>query len=519
MTKILIKNGTVIDGLGKMGIPADILIDKGLIVEISPNISTKAAEQIIDAKEQFITPGFIDIQNHSDSYWTLFDQPSQLSLVSQGITTIIVGNCGSSLAPLPTRESIKTIQKWHNLEGINVNWSSYEEFCNVLAQKKIGVNVGGLVGHATLRRGLLGDQVRKVSEDELKIMNNLLSQALSEGALGLSLGLVYAHEADSTMQELESLAATLKPQNKYLSVHLRSEDTNILEAVDEALEISEKCGIAVKIAHLKVRGKQNWHLFDRLMSKLENAYHEGLNVSFDVYPYTSSWSVLYTYLPKWAYEGGRAEILRRLSSTDERNKILDFIREQSHDFSNIRIATAENNPAMVGRTISHMAINQGISNEEALLNVLSACNTQAIVFDKNLSDEHVELLLSSPLAIVSSDSAGYSTESMNLVHPRCFGTMPKFLSMVKNQKIMKWEQAIKKITSEPAKLLGFQNRGVLKPNAFADVVVFNPKTIQDKATYDQPYLQAEGVSHVIVNGEVAFANKVPKGSFGQVIRR
>src|SRR3989338_5097306 len=166
MPDILIKNGNIIDGVSKASIKADLVITKGRIAKIAPNLKVKA-DTIIDAEGQFVTPGFIDIQNHSDSYFTLLEQPEQTSLLAQGITTIAVGNCGSSLAPLPNREALKTIQKWHNLDGINIDWVSFEEFANQLSKKKLGPNVGSLVGHATLRRGLLSDAVRIASEDEI----------------------------------------------------------------------------------------------------------------------------------------------------------------------------------------------------------------------------------------------------------------------------------------------------------------------------------------------------------------
>jgi N-acyl-D-amino-acid deacylase len=519
MHDILIKNGLVIDGISKTAIKADIAIDDGKITQIESDLAAKPAREIVDATGCYVTPGFIDIQNHSDSYWTIFDQPDQRSLISQGITTAILGNCGASLAPLISPDAIKTIQKWHDLEGVNINWTSFEEFLAALERTPTSINVGSLVGHATLRRGLLKDQVRKVTPEELKVMDRLLGESLSQGALGLSMGLVYAHEVDSSLEELEVLARRLKAQNKYLSVHLRSEDGAILEALEEAITIARKCEVAVKISHLKIRGRENWHLFDRMINKLENAYHEGLNISFDVYPYQSSWSVLYTYLPKWAYEGGKDAILKRIAAPEHRSKILDYLKNQGHDYSNIRVATAESNPMLVGRPISHIAVNQGVSNEEALLNVLSACGTQVIVFDRNLSDEHVELLLSSPLSMVATDGAGYTREEHDLVHPRCFGTMPRFLAMVREKRILKWEQAIKKITSEPAKLLGLNARGVLKPEAVADVVVFDPQTVKDTADFLSPYQIAEGIKTVIVNGQLAFAEKTVRNLAGQTIKR
>lgn len=517
MLDILIKNGTVIDGTGKSGRKLDIGVEKGKITEISENLAKEKATKVLDATNRFVTPGFIDIQNHSDSYWTLFDQPGLDSLISQGITTIVIGNCGSSLAPLPSQEAIKTIQKWHSLSGINLNWSSFSEFLSVLKQQKLGLNVASLVGHATIRRGLLSDEVRKVKEDELLVMEKLLEAALAQGAFGLSMGLIYAHEVDSTFDELSRLAAKLKSTKKYLSAHLRSEGSHILEAVDEVIALASKTEVPLKISHLKIRGKKNWHLFDRLMSKLENAYHQGLDISFDVYPYDTSWSVLYTYLPKWAYEGGRAEILKRINSNPERRKILDYLKDQGHDFGSIVVATADNR-SFIGKSIIQIAQNQNVSNEEALLNILAATQAQVVAFDHNLASEHVELLCSSPLSMIASDGAGYreKTPVENLVHPRCFGAIPRFLKMVRELKILTWEQAIKKITSEPARLLGLSGRGKIAANTLADIVIFDPLKVTDKADYSHPFQLSEGIDYVIVNGSIAFAGGKVIGFNGQV---
>ncbi|MBI2355641.1 MAG: D-aminoacylase [Candidatus Doudnabacteria bacterium] len=520
MHDILIKNGTVIDGTGQLGFKSDVAVEKGRIVEIAPAIPKERAKEVIDAKGKFVSPGFIDIQNHSDSYWTLFDQPEQSSLLSQGITTIIVGNCGASLAPLASQEAIKAVQKWHDLSGVNLNWATFAELAAALGENKLGVNVGSLVGHATLRRGILGDQVRAVTADEIRIMEDLLRKSLEAGAFGFSLGLIYAHEVDSSLEELTALSKTLKAGGGYLSVHLRSEGSHILEALDEAIELSREASVPLKISHLKIRGKKNWHLFDRMASKLEIAYHEGLNLAFDVYPYDTSWSVLYTYLPKWAYEGGRAAILRRINSASERRKILDYLRAAEENFSNIIIAHAEHNPSFVGKSIAQIAANQEVSNEEAVLNILSACKTQVIIFDHNLSDEHVELLAFSPLSLIATDGAGYSKEDLNnLVHPRCFGTMPRFLKMVREKKAISFELAVKKLTSEPAKLLGIRGRGTLAKNNFADIVVFDPLKVSDRATYEHPFIQAVGIDHVLVNGQSAVRGGNMSGSFGSVLTK
>ncbi|MBX4191364.1 MAG: D-aminoacylase [Candidatus Doudnabacteria bacterium] len=518
MLDILIKNGNVIDGTGAPAKLLDIAIEKGKIKNIAPNITTKSAE-IINARDLYVTPGFIDLQNHSDSYWTILDQPDQMSLLSQGITSIIMGNCGASLAPLLSNDSIKTIQKWHNLSGINLNWLSMGEFLKHMSSAPIGVNVGTLVGHSTIRRGLLGDEVRQLTNAEMNVMKNELTAALDQGALGLSMGLVYAHEVSSSTDELEQLAKIVKAKDKYLSVHLRSEGRHILDALDEVIELGANTSVPIKISHLKVRSKSNWPLFDRLMSKIEVAYHQGINISFDVYPYSTSWSVLYTYLPKWAYEGGRDQILKMIAEPISRRKILDHLREGMRELDDVIVAEAAYNENFVGKTLKQVGMNQSVSSAEAVLNILTATKAQVMVFDHNLSDEHVELMCASPLSFIATDGGGYSGKVPKIIHPRCFGTMPRFLKMVRENKIMKWEQAIKKLTSEPAKLLGINDRGVLAVDTLADIAIFDPMTITDRADYQNPDSISEGMHAVIVNGKTAFSQKLVKNSNGQVISR
>ncbi len=519
MLDILIKNGTVFDGQGQAGKKLDIAIQNGKITNVAPNIQAQAAE-IIDATGRFVAPGFIDIQNHSDSYWTLFEQPEQSSMLSQGITTIVVGNCGASAAPLANREALKALQKWRPLSGVNIDWVSMAELFAHLKQSRLGVNVGSLVGHATLRRGLLGDEVRHATNEEIKIMEKLLRQALDEGALGLSLGLVYAHETDATKDELMRLTSHLKPANKVLNVHLRSEGSHILEAIDEAIDLARAFQVPLKISHLKIRGQNNWHLFGSMMNRLETAYHQGLKVYFDLYPYDTTWAVLYTYLPKWAYEGGRLQILKHLQDPVARRKILDYLNSQLVDYSKIIVASDAGSNAFVGKSLSQIAENQSVSGSEALLNILSASDTQVVVFDHNLSDEQVGLLIGSPLSLIGTDGAGYSLkEKSDLIHPRCFGTMPRFLRLVREGKLMKWEEAIQKLTGEPAKFLGLPDRGVIAARAWADVVIFDPNAVADKTDYRNPDFLPAGIDTVLVNGQVAFAGGVIRNLKGQVITR
>ncbi len=518
---VLIKGGTVLDGIAKEGQLLDVGIS-GREIKAVGDLREARAGLTIEAAEKYVAPGFIDIQSHSDSYLTLLDISTQDSLVAQGITTIAVGHCGTSLAPLASPDALKSVQKWHSLAGANINWQTFEEYLTALDRHPLGVNVLSLVGHATLRRGLLGDEVRPATGEEVAMMSSLLKQSLKSGAAGMSLGLIYSHEVDASASELEATARLVADSRKLLSVHLRSESGHIVEALEEAIGLAKVAKARLKISHFKIQGRKNWDLLDQALGSLDRGYQQGVDVFFDVYPYTTSWTVLYTYLPRWSYEGGRAGILRHLAEPSSRQRILSYLRALDQDLASIFVATSETNPAFVGKNLAQIAANQEVSIEEALLNVLSATSSQVVVFDHNLSSEVLMTLLGHPLSVVASDGAGYDLNYpsvQGLVHPRCFGTMPRFLSLVRDQKLMGWAAAIKKITSRPAEKLGLRKRGRLAPGMFADLVVFDPRDIGSRASYENPYQAADGIAYVLVNGSVSFSSQGGAGKpAGQVLR-
>lgn len=519
---ILIKNGTVFDGVANEGYLADIGIVENKIEAIG-KLSSAKAKQVIDASNRYVCPGFIDIQNHSDSYLTLFEYPLQESLVTQGITTILLGHCGASLAPLSGPEAFKSVQKWRSVMGANLNWLSFEEYLKALEDYWFGVNVASLVGHSTVRRGLLGDEVRPATAEEIKISAKLYQESLEAGAGGMSLGLIYAHEIDASKAELEQAAKIVAQKNKLLSVHLRSEGGQVVSALNEVIALAESSGARLKISHLKIRGEENWQFLEEALAIIDRAYQRGVEVFFDIYPYVSSWTVLYTYLPKWAYRGGRGAILQNLKNPSIREKVLGYLKSHRHNLGNIMIATSQTNPAFLGKTLAQIAANQEISVEEALLNVITGTEAQVVVFDYNLSPCDLDKLLKHPLSVVGSDGAGYDfVDSVNhgLIHPRCFGTMPKFLSMVREKGLLSWAQAIKKITGYPAEKLGLSKRGRLKEGYFADLVVFDPNEIGSRASYEHPFLPADGIDLVLVNGRAAFEKNMEgaRESAGKVLR-
>lgn len=520
MYSLLIQQATVIDGTGKPGQVLDVAIEGDSIVTMAPHISS-SAQAVFDARGLVLTPGFVDIQNHSDGYWQLFNNPSLDSLVTQGFTTILVGNCGASLAPLLSKHALLAIQKWHSLEGLNSNWQSFDEYLRELEKKKYGCNIASLVGYSTLRRGILGDQVRAVRPEEMAVLEKALEASLTQGAFGLSSGLSYSHELAATKAELVEIAKLVKAHNGLLSLHLRNESTEVIEALEEALDIARETGVNLKISHLKVRNKKNWFKLEEVRAILETAYHRGVNVHFDVYPYDTVWQVLYSYLPPWAVEGGRQKLVQQFNDPVTRKKIVDFLNNSEVKIADLFIASTTNRLNVAGKTISQIAKNLEVTSEQALLHLVQNGGSEVLAFEKNLSYEQVTELVKHPLSMVATDGGGFpAIGENNLVHPRCFGTAPKFLKEVIGSKIMPLEHAIMKLTSIPARKVGLHKRGVIAVGNFADLVLFDPTRVQDAATYENPYQPAGGLSCVFVNGQpTVVGGQVTNSLSGRVLRK
>lgn len=505
MYDLIIKNGTIIDGTKGKKFRADLGIKKDKIRKIG-KLEKAPAKRILNAKGFYVSPGFIDINNHSDGYWTLFTIPKASSLVSQGITTILGGNCGSSLAPLLSAESIKSIQKWVNISEVNVNWLTITELFNELEKRKIGVNFATLIGHATLRRGLLKDEVRSVTDQELKIIENMLADSLKAGAFGMSSGLVYSHAQPASTDELIRLAKIVKEHGGIYSSHIRGESEELLPAVKETIKIGRESKVSVEISHLKAMGKNFWSSMEKAIKLIEKAQEAKLNINFDIYPYTITGSVLYILLPDWVAEGGKNELIKRLKDPVVRAKVVKEMQEDKFDYDKITIAMSLEDKTMVGKTIIEIANRKAKTIEEAIIDTLIASDGHIIAFIDSLSEDNVKEGLKHHLSFVCSDGFASDTDYLkkgNLVHPRCFGAFPRFLGeYVRRQKLLSWEEAIYKITGGPADKLGFKGRGKIKKGYFADITIFDPKTIIDKATFKNPFQYSEGIEYVIINGQL-----------------
>jgi N-acyl-D-amino-acid deacylase len=522
MYDIIIKNGTVVDGSGKAGYQADVAVSKNKISKIG-NLKKVKAKIEIDASGKVISPGFIDIHNHSDSHWRIFLDPQLPSLLFQGITTIIGGNCGASIAPLTDGRIIESIQKWTDMKRVNVDWLSFSEFAEKMSQRKIGVNFGTLVGHGTLRRGVILDAMRRLDQNELDVVEKMLTRSIKEGALGFSLGLAYSHERLAAWDELEEFAEIVKSHKKVLAVHLRDEAGGIIEALQEAIDLAEESEVSLQISHLKVMGEKNWLLMDKILEMIEKARAADVNINFDVYPYTQTNSVLYSFLPAWAAAGGKKMLLSRMKDARLRKRITEDMKElaQIH-YENAIIAMCGFSNSLANRRISEIARQQGISAEEAIVDLLIASEGRVITLVDCLDEENVKKAIKHPLSIIASDGSGYGVsfkESGELVHPRSFGTFPRVLGKyVREEKILAIEEAVKKMTSTPAKKFGLNDRGIVEKGKIADLVVFDAEKISDKATIENPYQYSEGISEVIVNGKMAMqGGKLTKEMGGEFL--
>jgi len=536
MFDTIIQNGTVIDGSGKRpGFVADIGIKKDKIKHIG-DIKNPKAKKIIDARGHFVVPGFVDILNHSDSYLNLFDNPSMDSVVTQGITTIIGGNCGSSLAPLTTAENIKaaknkkyfsddmihppsrsgrivnSIRRWTDITGFNINWLSFSEYLDEIQKLDLAVNYGSLVGYNSIRRIFTGDSRRELDQAEIEQVKDLITESLKQGALGLSVGLSYSHMNYVTTEEIIQVCGPLGKVGGYLSLHLRNEEDDIVDSVKEAIEIAEKSHVPLHISHFKFFGKTNPSKFDEAMELINAAKNIGVRITYDIYPYDFSWSVMYQYLPTWVYDGGRKKMLQRIESGTERSRIIEDMERTEMDFGRLRVATTFHSEPYtslstlyIGKLISEIAEDTAISAEEAFLNVLSGNNGQAICFDDRINMATVKALIKEDESIITTGGAAFNIsdkKSGQLIHPRCFGAMTKFLAeMVRDENLITWEKAIHKITQKPAQRIGLNKMGLLKSGYNADVVVLRPEKLKTNADEKNPYQYSEGIAEVISNGK------------------
>jgi N-acyl-D-amino-acid deacylase len=501
---IIIKGGTILDGTGNAGKEADIGLKDDEITAVG-KLGDAKAETVIDATGKYVTPGFIDITNHSDTHLTLFKYPQLESLVMQGITTVIGGNCGGSLAPLASHEAIDTLKKWADISYFNTDWVTVEEFLNAVDTLRPGVNFGTFIGYGTLRRGIIKNEVRELKPDEKEEIKKLVRDGIEYGGFGLSLGLSYGHERVATTESIIETCKILKEGGGIVKMHLRSEGKGILASVNEAIRITREAGVPVQISHLKAIGKKAWPLLPKALDLIERARKSGADVMFDVSPYATTGSPLYLLIPAWARQGGFKELFKRIDNPKGRNLIIKDLESLTLHYDKILITSADVK-TIVGQTIAEVAEEAKLPPEETLLNAVRANEGRVSIVGRTVSVKNTQLEIQNPNSLIASDGVGSTQEeatSGNLVHPRSFGAFPRFWRQYVTERGMAPHEAIRKITAGPAERVGLKKRGIIKKGNFADILVFDSRLLQDRARYRDPFKYAAGIEWVIINGQAA----------------
>jgi N-acyl-D-amino-acid deacylase len=525
---VLIRGGLVIDGTGAPGRPGDIAIRDGRIVAIGTKLPGRA-RRVIDARGLAVTPGFIDIKTHSD--FTLPINPTADSKVRQGVTTEVVGHCGFSVAPVLAgkvdllRDYLSPSAPWLPFQEI-----TFPDYIGTFPAT--AVNVGMLVGHNTLRLMVMGMDERAPRSDELDAMIVLLEQALAAGALGLSSGLFTAPGSYARPDELLALGRVLKRYSAGYFTHLRDEANKVLDALAEAIEIAERCGVHVEVVHFKCSGMDNWGKAGRGLAMIARAKARGLDVDCDFYPYAAGSNPLKNLLPQWVQAGGVGPMLARLQLAETRQRIrADISRDGLNNWGRIpswdcvRISISPHRPHCAGRTIAELAAAAGQHPVDALADYLIEDRGATRVLVTSISEDDLRDILRSPVALVGSDGnsvAPYGTVGQGMPHPRFYGTFPRVIGhYVGELGIVPLETAVHKMTGAPARALKLKDRGLLREGYCADATIFDPCDFRDRATYAEPHSFPSGArTTVVVNGTIVVDNSSHTQALpGKVLRR
>lgn len=526
-TPIVIRNGTVIDGTGAEPFVADVAIADGRIIEIGSDIATGGAKTV-DASGKVVAPGFIDIKTHSD--WTLPLMPQAESKIRQGVTTEVIGHCGYSCAPaLPGK-----VEALAEYLSPSAPWLTFREtsFADYLANyPALSVNAIHLIGHNTLRLMAMGMEDRPPTPDELSHMTMLLKEGLAAGALGMSSGLFTAPGSFSETEELVALGRTLEAENARYFTHLRDEGNTVYDSVEETMEFAEQVGVHVQIVHMKLSGLDNWGGAKKIMQILSDARGRGVRIDCDVYPYTAASNPLRNLMPAWLQEGGIEGTLGRLANADDRARLRKEVdAEGLNNFGRIpswdavRISISPDLPQYAGRTIASIAEEQGIDGFDAALDYIRDDRGQTRVLVDSISEDDVQDFVRSTDIMVGSDGNSVSPEGttgQGRPHPRFYGTFAKVLGHYsRDLGLLPLHGAVYKMTGASAKALGLKDRGVLKEGFRADITVFDPETIAQRATYEDPHQFAAGVDTVLVNGVATLQDGDHTGALaGKTLRR
>jgi len=527
---IVIRNGHIIDGTGSPWYSGDVGIRGGRIAAIGA-LSGAAAQRTIDAHGMVVAPGFIDMLGQSET--TILVNPHLPSKIFQGITTEITGE-GGSAAPL--NSAIKSADKTSYAHyGITPDWTTLRQYFARLEKQGMGINLASYVGATQVRRMVLGDVDRAPSPAELDRMKALVREAMQDGAIGLSTSLQYAPAPYATTEELIALASEAARFGGIYATHMRSEGDAIIAALDEAFRIGREAHIPVEIWHLKAAGKPNWGRMPEIVRHIEDARQTGIDVTADTYAYPAWFNTFSAFIPPWAHDGGDAKLIERLKDPATRARIRKDMLTPSTEWDNewhevpgpegILVCVVHNPELhrLQGKTIAEIARMWGEDPIDTIFDLLIKDDAFTMVAVFGMSEDDVALALQQPWVSIDNDSQGTSPEGLlgrEHPHPRAYGTFPRILrKYVREEHKLRLEDAIRKFTALPAQRVRLADRGVLKQGMWADIVVFDPKTIRDRATFEDPNQLSEGMAYVLVNGvPVIDGGRATNALSGKVLR-
>jgi dihydroorotase/N-acyl-D-amino-acid deacylase len=527
---IIITNGHIIDGTGSPWYSGDIGIRDGKIAAIG-NLSAAPRGRTIDAGGKVVAPGFIDMLGQSES--TILVEPRLPSKIYQGITTEITGE-GESIAPL-NDAILRDDQEHYDQYHIQADWRTFRQYFSRIEKQGMGINLASYVGATRVRRMVLGDNDVQPTAAQLEQMKELVRQAMRDGAVGVSTSLEYAPAPYGKTEELIALAAEASKFGGIYATHMRNEGTGILAAIDEALRIGREAHIPVEIWHFKVGGKPSWGHMPEAIAKVHAARAEGLDVAADTYAYTAWFNDFSAFIPPWAHDGGNAKLIERLKDPAMRARIRKDMLTPSDQWDNewqeipgpeaILIGVV-NNPQLLplqGKTLAEIAKSWNKDPVDALFDLLIQDHALTSVAVFGMSEPDVSLALMQPWVSIDNDSAGASPEGIlgkEHPHPRAYGTFPRILrKYVREEHKLTLEDAIRKFSALPAQRMRFTDRGVLKAGMCADLVIFDPTTIRDLATFEKPNQLSEGMVYVLVNGVPVIDQTKMTGALpGRVLR-
>ena len=509
MLDCLIVNATVCTGLKEDAIIRPVGIQGERIVLFEPNSDLPEARKTIDGHGCILSPGFID--PHASTGFGYFFPNAADHKLHQGITTEIFGNCGTS--PAPIGDNLKpTMERLSGEIGFPFNWTSLEQYFDAI-RDKLQFNIATLIGHSTLRGGNLEDW-KALKAEEMDAMKTALREAMKQGGIGFSTGLIYPPGCFAETDEIVQLAKIAAESNGVYASHIRDERDKVEEAVDEALTVCKGANIRTLVSHLKAAEKQNWGKIPKILKQLEkfNKENPDNEVAIDVYPYTAISTKMRAFIPKYILKDGINEIKQKLQQDDVLQSIGDWIVSRDYDLSQMLVISKENKE-FAGKDVRQIANEQRISEAEAVAKILID-NTEAWIVYHCINQEDIDAAILWEKAMVCTDSWSYPINAPKTIgepHPRSYGAFTEYLQRyVKELKALSWEEAIHKITYLPAQFFSLSERGQIATGFYADLVLLNPETLKVNATYTSPRELSEGVEFLWVNGEMVIENRKVK---------